>query len=269
MPPPPRSRSRDLAWVSGVRRSCGRGFDPFPRRRRRGRDRPRSTAFRCSSSTARDALVSRLLLGLPGVESAAYPDAGAIARGGAGASSPGHQRPAAAPTARGAEAVATPRTLPAGRNGLSRVEFGLFVSDPVVWGVNYAVIKAALGSCSRCVFNAHPLRARDAHARRPRARPGPRPAHLPPGPGQPGSPRRAGQHHLPDDLHPGDRPHDRRQRVAHHGVLPRDRRASRHGARPRPPAGSGLGRRRARGRRAGAPARLRARKRVGRRQADR
>ncbi len=43
--------------------------------------------------------------------------------------------------------------LPAGRNGLARVDFGLLVTI-LVWGVNYAVIKAALAELQPLVFNA-------------------------------------------------------------------------------------------------------------------
>lgn len=49
--------------------------------------------------------------------------------------------------------MATPGTLSAGRNGLTRVEFGLFLTI-LVWGVNYAVIKAALAELQPLAFNA-------------------------------------------------------------------------------------------------------------------
>ncbi len=43
--------------------------------------------------------------------------------------------------------------LPAGRNGLTRVDIGLVLTI-LVWGVNYAVIKAALAELQPLVFNA-------------------------------------------------------------------------------------------------------------------
>ena len=47
----------------------------------------------------------------------------------------------------------TPGTVPTGRNGLTRVDIGLALTI-LVWGVNYAVIKAALAELQPLAFNA-------------------------------------------------------------------------------------------------------------------
>ncbi len=47
----------------------------------------------------------------------------------------------------------SPGTVPGGRNGLNRVDIGLALTV-LVWGVNYTVIKAALGELQPLAFNA-------------------------------------------------------------------------------------------------------------------
>lgn len=49
--------------------------------------------------------------------------------------------------------MSTPGTVPPGRNGLTRVDIGLVLTI-LVWGVNYAVIKAALVELQPLAFNA-------------------------------------------------------------------------------------------------------------------